>query len=312
MFSLTLFKNIKDVKVHRTMTFQTWESFVDLLESLSIQEKCKPEKGSFPKPKDAELISPAIYLNGSSRNNDSVTCWGSWAALDVDENEGSTLSDLISIMKSKENTFFMYSSASSTKSNPKCRVVFPLSREIKKDEIKAFWWALNTEYESLGDKQTKDLSRMYYVPAKYPSSYHFTHHWQNNVIDPSLLMKKHPYRELPSRGDWPRDLKDRVTQYRKEKLSKTCSWTSFEDCPFVPKMLITEYRAITEAGWYSKMYSIMVSIASRAILAEHDITAEEIAQLAKEIDVATGSWYKNRNFIEEASRALKFAYASTL
>ena len=36
-----------------------------------------------------------------------------------------------------------------------------------------FWYALNKELGDIGDPQTKDLSRMYYVPGKYEGAYNF-------------------------------------------------------------------------------------------------------------------------------------------
>ena len=51
----------------------------------------------------------------------------------------------------------------------------------------------------------------------------------------------------------------------------------------------------------------MSSIAATAIRKGYPITATEIAQLCKELDRDTGSWYKNRGMETEAARAITFA-----
>ena len=59
--------------------------------------------------------------------------------------------------------YFCYSTASSSLTNPKFRLVFPLTQWVNKEDIKHFWFALNKEIGDIADAQTKDLSRMYYV-----------------------------------------------------------------------------------------------------------------------------------------------------
>jgi hypothetical protein len=71
--------------------------------------------------------------------------------------------------------------------------------------------------------------------------------------------------------------------------------------------MIAEYQTITETGWYSKMYQIMVSIASNAIKSKYPITPEEVSRLCKEIDLETGNWYKQRPMTLEAGRAISYA-----
>ena len=62
--SLTLFKSTFDNKTHRKMSFHSWDDFKRLLFDLSKQER----KGK----KDAELISPATYVDGTTRANRNV------------------------------------------------------------------------------------------------------------------------------------------------------------------------------------------------------------------------------------------------
>lgn len=303
-YSLTIFKNRFDNKTHKRVTLNSWREFVDLLSGLSGRPETK---------KTAPLISPAIYTDGTTRSNKNVEYWGHWAAIDVDDYEVNGY-DIESIITSKfyKFNFVCYSTASSTNDSPKFRLVFDLSRSVGKDEIRHFWYALNTEFDEIGDRQTKDLSRMYYVPANYVGSYNFFFHNNGNHVDVDYLLAKHPYKERDGQSfldRLPPELQKAVVEHRKQSLDNTnVSWSGYRDCPFWPKKLSVEYLTINQTGWYHKMYQIMVATAGNAIKNGYPITAKQIAELCKEFDNETGMWYTNRPLEKEADRAVEYAY----
>lgn len=301
--SLTLFKSMFDNKTHRKMSFHSWDDFTSLLYNLSEQ----PKEGK----RDAELISPATYKDGTTRANKNVLAWGGWAAVDVDDYvvEGDLKNDLVTRFGSY--SFVCYSTASSTRDTPKFRLVFELGAEVEQSDIKHFWYALNSELEDIGDKQTKDLSRMYYIPAKYANAYNFIFSNSGDPIDPDYLMSKWPYdRSRDSRNfldRLPASMQAQIIEYRQSKLSNTnYSWSGYRDCPFWPKDLAAEYQTINDTGWYAKMYAIMVKIAGNATYRGYPIRATEIADLCKQFDMENGNWYENRPLEVEADRALEY------
>ena len=304
-YSLTIFKNTFDNKTHRQMQFDDWQSFIRLLSDLSKV----PRAGK----QNAELISPAIYTEGATRSNKNVEYWGKWAAVDVDDYEvkGEDLESVITSLFHKYN-FVCYSTASSTSVTPKFRLVFDLNRTVGKDEIRHFWYALNTELNDIGDKQTKDLSRMYYVPANYDGAYNFYFSNVGSSIDVDYLIAKHPYKQKTGNSfldNLPESVREEVIKHRKESATNTdITWTSYRDCPFFPKKLEMEYKAISGTGWYHKMYQIMVAIAGNAVKRGYPITANEIAKLCKELDNDTGKWYDNRPLELEANSAIEYVY----
>ena len=89
--------------------------------------------------------------------------------------------------------YLCYSTASSSVQHPKFRLVFPLTKWIKKENIKHFWFALNKEIGDIADAQTKDLSRMYYIPSQYKNSFNFIFSHDGEVMDPDDLMVRHKY-----------------------------------------------------------------------------------------------------------------------
>lgn len=305
--SITLFKSVYDNKTHRNMDFTDWNQFVEFLQMLSKRKL----KGKH----DAQLISPTTYKPNTTRANKNVLAWAGWAAVDVDDHEFQ--GDLENELSDRFGSwsYVCYSTASSTSTLPKFRLVFQLTRPVNADEIKHFWYALNTEIGSIGDKQTKDLSRMYYIPADYASANNFFFTNAGSPVEVDELLSKHPYEEKQNARSFidrlPEDLQQQVIQHRKSKLSAVYHWSTYEDCPFVNKRLIQEYKEIAHtdnSGRYAMIYKIMASIAVNAIKREYPITSYEIADLIRQLDRDTSNRYENRPLEIEADRALEYAY----
>ena len=303
MITVTLFKSIFDTKTNRCIEMPTFEDFENSLYTLSTRERASK--------KAAELMSPAMYEKGTTRANANVTGWGSWCAVDVDDFavSGNSLEEELRL-KYGHNYYVCYSTASSTKEQPKFRLVFPLQRQLGVDEIKHFWFALNSELGEVGDIQTKDLSRMYYIPGEYKNAFNFIFTNKGEYIDPDALMAKHPYVQKTGNSFFdklPKEVQDQIVAHRKEKLDNlNVSWTSYRDCPFFPRHLVAEYKEISGTGWYHKMYQIMVALAGNAVKSRYPISAHEIAELCREFDIDNGFWYKSRPLHKEADRALEF------
>lgn len=303
MYSLTIFKNQFDNRTHRRMDFGTWDEFVELLRGLSQQPK--------ESKRDAELISPAIYELGTTRSNRNVVEWGKWAAVDVDDYTGN-INDILDRFKS--NNAVVYSTASSTTDQPKFRIVFDLDRRVDSEELRHFWYALNKFLDDLGDPQTKDSSRMYYIPGDYKGSNSFFHTTSGDPLVVDGLLRAHPY-VVPTGNSFldrlPEEMKDKVIEHRKSSLSNTnITWSGYTDCPFFPNSMAIEYKSIAGEGWYRMMFKIMIAIASNAVRRGYPITASQIAMMCKELDQETGNWYENRPLEREANSALQWAYAN--
>ena len=304
--SLTLFKSQYDNKTDKCMDFSSFDELEKLLYGLSQQ----PKKGK----KDAELISPALYKPGTTRANKNVTAWAGWCAVDVDDVEiegelDAWVRDLVPGWR-----FVCYSTASSLPNKPKFRLVFDLGVSLESNRIEHFWYALNESLGQVGDSQTKDLSRMYYIPAAYASADNFIFSGDGDPIDIDTLLAKHPYVNRAKSGNTfldrlPPELAEQVVNHRKSMMQNTnIYWTGYHDCPFWPKKLAAEYTALSETGWYSKMYSMMVAVAARALEKEYPISSDQIAELCKQFDAENGNWYENRPLNVEADRALEYAY----
>jgi hypothetical protein len=297
------------------MVFDSWTEFENLLYKLSGIAGYKAKKNERGK-KSSPLISPAYYEDKTKRRNENVIGWAGWCAVDVDEYEG----DYKDMLKRYEHLYYVcYSSASSKKSHPKFRLVFPLSRHVKKDEIKHFWFALNKELGEIADPQTKDLSRMYYVPAQYPNAFNFIFTNKGEFLNVDDVISRHEYVEKNNYNSFldrlPENIRNAVLKQRKESLNNTnITWTSYLDCPFVPKNLVSEYKSIAftdGSGRYSMIYKIMVMIACNAIRMNYPIRAGQIVDLIRQLDRDTSNIYTKRPLHIEANRALDYAFSQS-
>ena len=152
MTSVTTFKNVFDNKTDSVFMYPSFSHFEEVLYKLS---KLKGEKGG---KNSSNLISPALYKENTTRANKNVSCWAGWAALDVDSFTIKTTlkEDLNKIFG--DIYYICYSTASSTEAKPKFRIVLPFEGIVESDKLPHFWFALQQEFNSLGDEQTKDIS----------------------------------------------------------------------------------------------------------------------------------------------------------
>jgi hypothetical protein len=307
MYSITIFKNMYDNKTHRRLDIDTWDQFTNFLYKLSQ----RPLKGK----RDAELISPATYQAGTTRANKNVIDWAGWAAVDVDDHvfDG----DLENELRTRYGNwdYICYSTASSNEDKPKFRLVFRLERHVKSEEIKHFWYALNTALDSIGDGQTKDLSRMYYIPATYAGAYNFFFSNIGRPIAVDDLLDKYQFEDKSSKNfldRLPDEWRRQIIEHRKSALENTSIyWNGYQDCPFINKKIIRDWNSIANVdgtGRYSMLYKIMVSIAMNAIKENYPITSQQIVALIRQLDMDTSRKYENRALDVEAENALEYAY----
>ena len=303
--ALTIFDSIYDNSTSKRVDYKNFDQFEQILYKLANEK-------TFKQKKDAPLISPATYVENSKRANANVVAWGGFGIVDVDDYVG----DIEDIHKQYEDyRYVCYSTASSTKENPKFRLVFPLTKWVESEQIKHFWYALNKEIGDIADAQTKDLSRMYYIPATYSGAYNFIFSHDGKVMNPDELMEKHRY--ISTNDSFfdrlPEAIRNGLIEHRKQQLNNTdFSWSGYRDCPFVNKRQVEEYKQLSGTGWYYKMYQIMISIASNAMKRGYPITAQEIAYICRDLDNDTGGWYGKRDLVKEADRAIEYIFRSNI
>ena len=87
------------------------------------------------------------------------------------------------------------------------------------------------QIDAVTNSITKDLSRMYYVPAKYKDAFNFIFSQDGKVMDPNYLMDKHPY-VVPNENFFdrlPEAIKKGLIEHRKGKLNNTnITWSNYK------------------------------------------------------------------------------------
>lgn len=321
MYSLTAFKSIYDNVTSRQIHHESWESFEKMLYKMAALPGYKLKKGEYKAPKGftaSPLITPATYKPDATRSNAGVIEWSGWAALDIDNHNFN--GNLEQELKQKYGSYYYvcYSTASSKKEHPKFRLIFPLTFPVQKDNIKHFWFALNKEFDDLGDGQTKDLSRMYYVPATYPDADNFIFTNIGSFINPTTLMFKHKFVSKNTNTIFdtvPANIQKMLLAQREymlqESANKNYVWNSYVDCPFVNQHMIRDYCAIARTdgtGRYNMIYKIMTSIACNAIKRKYPITPIQLEELIRQLDRDTSRCYSKRPFHIESVTAIEYAY----
>ena len=317
MYILTAFKSIYDNKTHRQISHKTWESFEKMLYDMSKIPGFKVTKDARFPPRGilaSPLISPAVYKENTTRANINVLNWVRWCALDIDSHN---FIDIESELKEKigEYYYVCYSTASSSIEKPKFRLVFPLTDIVESNDIKIFWCAINKLINDVVDTQTKDLSRLYYVPAIYPNANNFIFTNVGSYINPNLLINDYK----KTNNSVPDSIIQKLISYRETILKNNGNynfkWLDYNDCPFINKRMIIDYKnmvSIDGSGRYSMLYKIMSSIAINAIKQKYPISAYEIELLIRQLDSDTINRYSNRPILIEATRAISYAYSLNL
>lgn len=329
MIRFTLFSNIYDNVTKNQIEFDSFDNFDNAMKSFSELRGYKPKKGERV-TKSTALISPAIYQKGTTRANANVIEFGGFAMLDVDDFRfgcGNSLEyELCSTYPDVK--FICYSTSSSTFDHPKFRLVFPLNRTVEKDDLLKLIYGINQKFGDMSDPQTKDLSRMFYLPAQYPDafSFYFSYEGKGEYLNVDNLFEEYPYTgsKTYATGNTFIErlnpaLRDIVLQSRQATLeskttkAKNYEWTGYNDCPFINGDLINEYKSIAftdGSGRYSMIYKIMCSIASSAVKHNYPISVYELVELIRDIDRDTSNRYKHRKLEVEANRAIAWAYKS--
>ena len=320
-FQITVFSSVYDKDTSKRIERASFDDFQDLFYT------CYKER-EFKNKSDAALFSPAVYTPGTTRKNVNVEKFSRWFAADLDSfkfNHESADSIQAQLEKAFPKSlgkyrYFVYSTARSSQKKPKMRAIFQLTNEVKPDKITIFWHAMNEILGGAIDKQTKDHARMFYHPGQFAESdnrfFFSSDGEQRPSVDPDKLISSFDNEFLITKTFTkmlPDNIISEMQRLKKAALTKSYSWSSWEDCPFINKERVSEYHAIVVMnadGRYFGFYRLMVSIASIAIKKEYPITAHEVETLAREIDNSIDGFYRKRNISKEAAHAVTFAYES--
>jgi hypothetical protein len=279
-----------------------WKSFVKVMRDISEVKGKKPESKS---DKEQGLISSAIYKSESNRANENVLGW-EMVLLDID--------DGVQSLTEIQNHFsgynsIIYSSPSCTHDKLKLRVCMPLSEFADSSVVSQIWHGCNIWCDGIVDAQTKDKSRLYYVPARYTNKSDYRHIFIVNKgkdLDWKDLIQKYP---SPKESDRFKEV-NKLSGLKRKIYLKTNKQPTLDiqskDCPFVYKKMIEDYL-LTPAGQHHKaIYRFMVLCCYNAQKIDYPLSIDELVQMGSELDSMDGGYYPEKKLYDSAKDAISY------
>lgn len=283
----------------------SWEEFCAYMRAISEVEGYKPASDEYDKQQG--LISGAVYGNeGDKRCNENVIAWD-MMMLDID-NTTKSLAEIAQVFRPYDCIF--YSSPSCTFHKLKMRVIVRLDKTAPKEKLKELWYAAQMWLQGIVDEQTKDLSRMMYIPARYTNEGdNYNHFFYVNTgagLDWEALIAKYP---MPPEKE--RFKKDNPLRGLKRKIfennnSLPCFDIQSPDCPFVYPDTIKNYLLTPAGGHHKAIYQFMLTVCGRAQQMGYPITIDEVVDMARQVDQLDGGWYDDKKLYNSAGDAMEF------
>jgi hypothetical protein len=282
-----------------------WDEFCSYMQAISEVTGYKPEAGDYERTQG--LISGAIYANDTDkRSNDNVTGWDI-LVLDIDD----TPKSLEFIMeKYKPFNYIMYSSASCTYNKLKLRVIIPLNATAPADKLDQLWYAAQMHSDGLVDEQTKDKSRMQYIPARYTNKgddyRHFFHINVGMDLPWEKIIAKYPSQPPEERFKKSNPLRNLKRKIFMDNNSLPVFDIQSTDCPFVYDHMIQEYALTPAGGHHLAIYRFMVKCCYNAQKINYPITVDELADMGTQIDDMDGGFYDEKKMLGNAVDAMSY------
>ena len=286
----------------------SWEMFVDTMRQISEVVGYKPSAGDYENRQG--LISSGVYANqGDMRSNDNIIGWD-MVVLDIDDSD-KTLDYIQN--KFKAFNYIMYSSASCTFDKLKMRVIIPLDKRAPKERLGQIWHAIQVWSEGLIDEQTKDMSRMQYVPARYTNKGdQYNHFFIQNVginLPWDKLIAKFP--SVPPEEKFKK--LNPMKNLKRKMFTNNNELPNFNiqspDCKLVNDYMIKEYMMVPAGGHHKGIYIFMMKICLNAEKLNYPIMVDEIVDMAKQLDELDGGHYDEKKLYSSAMNALEYTGA---
>jgi len=278
------FDHVKDNVPKNETT--TWEDFKDFLEAEARRELTRKE--------DAHLFSPTIF--GGKRCKENAT---KSAMITIDADKGLMFDDCYNSLVEFGLEAVLYTTASN-RLGDRFRIVIPLSEQVDPETYKRVLLAI---CQGLGGPHWKpDMGKtgpynLFYLPGTYTGA--------DNRFEAAsgVILSADDWLELSPSED------ESLQPARPSAKIKPIegSWSTLTECPFVRSEWIDEYRGLGPGQWYRGLYIFMVRVAMSAGAQGFALTARQLADLARELDLHDGGHYQNRDLDREAQNALAWA-----
>jgi hypothetical protein len=285
---IAYFDNVKDNTPKNQTT--TWEQFQNLLVAEASRELARKE--------DANLYSPTVFEGKRCRANATIS-----AMIVIDADEGLMFDNCYNALVELGLEAILYTTASN-RLGDRFRIVIPLSEHVDPETYKQ---VSQTICRVLGGPEWKpDIGKigpynLFYLPGTYAEA--------NNRFEAisGVVLSAGDWLELsPSEDQISKQAQPAVKAKPVEE-----TWTTLAECPFVRGDWVDEYLSLGPGQWYRGLYKFMVRVAMSARAQGFGLTANQLGELAQELDRLDGGHYQDRDLDREAENALAFARTRT-
>jgi hypothetical protein len=161
-----------------TLKIKSWENWIKDLNHHEIRGK--PSDTSNLNYLDKEKSGPCLILGEllpkKTRKDSNMSAIHA-LSLDVDDYPMEKIEEVLSRLDQYE--FFLYTThkhGSEVVKHPRIRVIFPLQNPLPNIDFLKYWHALNNMCEGINDPNTKNSSRLNYLPSTFDSKIAFNYH----------------------------------------------------------------------------------------------------------------------------------------
>lgn len=271
-------------------------SFAELIDALSSESyECDPcDKG------EQTCISPAIYNPGETRSKAGALSWD-WFAADIDNKlgnlPGSTIDDIIRVMRDLGSPWFIYTTASSLPGAECFRLMFPLDRPIMNCDFGDAWQAFSCLLPM--DTQTKDISRLFIVPRRWAG--------RENRVAFDLAGTPVSVNEIVARFPTPKRVPlttalPRAAAMSPSKINNKRIVMPSLAAPYVTRRSVSQALASPPGG---RMYRFLVAVAFSAKRKSYEVGPDDLETIGDELAAMMG---RSRNDIRrDAQSAHRYA-----
>ena len=291
---LTSVNNAKDMSPQSCTML--WADLMTLFAEQANISRPISDKTAFLLP----ALYPTVYGDGSvGKVKSNVIGYGAWTEVDIDH--VMTLDELRAFYIDHELDGCVFTTTSHTAEDPRVRGVFLLNREIDPSEFDEFWHALNAMFDGKLDPQTKNINRIYYVPAKWNDLSQFER-ITGKPLDVDFLIEQHPHanhdQAIPTEV-----VRSKIQAVRDKLAVDGTAWTP---ATAITDKMISRFHSRKEGG---RLFGLEVSIAKRALWMGYPIAAHEVEAIALAFDRTT-TGKKRQDTAREALHALEIAEAA--
>jgi hypothetical protein len=264
-----------------------WDDYVSVLHEASNVMRAPEEKD-----RECYWVSPMLLGDSAERRlQANIDRLAAFAAGDLDA-QGWTLNKLNERLDGFAHLF--YTTTSSRPWHQRWRIMVQLDREISVQEHGAVWNFLNELFDEQLDQKTRNVNRIYYVPAKWIGADNVFTPFVGQPICVDTILEYYEPVDLA--------VYTPITELHGHRVTP-------DGCEIITDGMIREFTASPPGG---RFWTLLCSAAARYQSNGWTLSADSLCSAAMQVSLTYGPGVKRQNPVREAARALAWAESTVL